>query len=551
MKFNPLILGLLLVLIAGGLYLTQNPAAAGCSFARPWFGSYNCQKVDNPTTETVLMGTIKSMFTGTTQHSDYIDAKYTGMSNPQFPVPSCNLGGISELKLESKYPQDTQWQGEPDYWCWKNGVPMLISSCQSIFSQQMLLDPQKEYRVEATCTFITIGGLDTQPAINKFDYSWKLQYNQEQYYRYVDSSGGVPIDNTEGCKFNDLVESYYGPNTADQPASSTWSKIMAASPILQKIFGGFSPAATQTAIPLDSYAGQAYLFVYDWVVRPDLTVGTYQGQNVYCYSDGTTNTLYKVESVNTQSGACYSIPTSSVATVGCCDDTICLLKQGVNYGCDNQGAAATYTCKLQMQTGCTSDFDCGSGQTTCIKDTDNKFYSVASSKCVSGQCQTPAKTAVKCCQGMCAGGEWCDQTVGCKNTKTPCPTGQWCVENNECPYFSQGCPNGLEACAGDTCSGLCAQKCENPQNKTCLQSCNNLDFGCYAGCIAEGTQATVIEWLGNVFTFVAAIVSATVVGLLVDNSLAKTMKKAKDQPKRVGMVLLTWLIVFVIVNMVI
>lgn len=71
------------------------------------------------------------------------------------------------------------------------------------------------------------------------------------------------------------------------------------------------------------------------------------------------------------------------------------------------------------------------------------------------------------------------------------------------------------------------------------------------GCIAEGTQATIIDWLGNVFAFMASIVAATVAGLLVDNSLAKTMRKSKDQPRRVGMVLLTWLIVFVIVNMVI
>lgn len=577
-KNMTVLVGILFLLVAGMLYFKPSiPGfSLGCTFARPYFGSINCETLGSPRTVTVPADYEYVLYNPNTPgHSDKINPLFMGIKNSNFPDPQCGMTALfKSIRLQEANFDSNTWfsKVECDY-------TTSLAVCRQRFSDYMgkPLDASKKYRVRAYCGYIS----GEEPASNQYDYNWNIQFNDEVYKYYKDSTGGIPISGTEGCKYNTLYDQYYSQKTGNQPNSlANWQKLLNAINPINNVFGSaFMPTVKETNIPIDSYAGQAYLFVQEWVTRSDLNVKNYNGVQVYCDSDGTNSKLYKVEPLPVNSGQ-YCIPTAELTSVECCEDTTCLLTKGSGYSCDETGTSPTFKCIKTETTQCYSDFDCGSQQTTCSKDQYSKYWLTSGSKCVSGKCQTPTKTEVKCCTGSDGGPQecsgYCDYQLGCKSSKVACPKDMWCVDSASCPYYSQSCGSGLTACPSGGCLGECKtscgsvqcsrdvdcddknskttdkcvsdwlgnKKCENVEvvEKGCFESCGLTNLGCTLDCYTQ-------TWMSQGLKFIASIIFGLIVGLLVDNSLSRTYRKKKDILVRTLLTLGSFVLTVIIFNL--
>jgi hypothetical protein len=582
-KSNYLLIGIVVLIAAVAAYTLNAPfGELSCPFARPYFGSINCEKVDSPRTITVGGGDEYSFYNSQTPgHSDKLDPVFMSIRNADFPMPDCDWTALfSSVRFEEATENSNTWY--PKIQC--DGTTSLFA-CKEKFSDASgtALDSSKKYRVRAYCSYVS----GEELAYNQYDYNWNLRFNDEAFFYYKDSTGGVAIPNTEGCKYNDLYAAYYQNAQKNQPASKVaWNSLLASMPIINSLFGReYTPGTSNVDVPIDAYAGQSYLYVQEWVERPDINVKRHDGKQVYCNSDGANSALYEISSLTT-GGGCYSIPHTYIKNVECCEDTTCQLKYDASYTCDETGSSATFTCKKTEDTGCNSDFDCGSQQTVC-KQSSNKYYTIGGSKCLSGKCMPPEKTEVECCTGLdggpaICGSGWCDYEKGCQSTKKACPEGKWCIESEGCSYFRQDCEAGLKKCPG-TCSGNCKVSCEsgctaNEQcndgdedtidkcvkdlfgngvcqytekgtSEACVESCGITNVECIADCWTRSLTSKLVGAMQSGGKFILAVFIAIAATLFLDMGVTKNIKKKKDKWKGTVASLFGGLITFIIMVM--
>jgi hypothetical protein len=594
MKTNEKTLAIIAAVLIVGFVLMSNsiqvPFAAGsaCQFAKPYFGSIRCEKEGSSSqTQPIENDQVFSMVTGDTAYSDYNDAIFLGFANANVGQVTC---GPTYLKyyiyLQDKSPIDTTWHNK--YTCSCNRVENVLGICADCTNafQQFKLDTSREYRMHAECSYLTTTEKATSSTV-----SWKVQFYKENFYKYYDNVRSL-ITGTVNCKYNEINAQFMSQYSNKQPASQTaWNTLISKLSAILKITGKLQPDFDFTAneLPVDSYAGgDSYIYVDSWVPAiADLNLYKYNNQDVYCYNDGNTKSLYSLTDIKTNNpNVCYSIPGSSVASVECCDQSDCL-KLGSGYSCDNKGisgAGATFKCVKTETKQCSTAFDCGSGQSVCNKETDGKYYKTTAGDCVNGMCQKPAKTEVKCCTQYCAGGTWCDQSIGCVNSKSQCPTGNWCSDDTSCPYFSRPCGTGLTACpSSDKCTGSCQTSCQavsgctsdsmcNDGNaktddtcvkdfwgkgscsnviateKGCFETCGVTNVGCVADCYAKQGIDKVFSAMQSGVKFLLALFMMIATTLFMDQSLKNSFSK-KNIWKRPLVSLALGIIVFIVIIM--
>lgn len=427
-------------------------SSESCPLVRPYFGSVNCVTDQSETsTQTAVGG---NFYCSADDH----ECKFLNVEHSDVR-PACDITaltyGSNLVDLSTSTP------------VWECSASTLSSAFCVRNLQQYALVKNHAYQFNIWCTYAT----GTGPPTNQGDYKANFVSYGEHFEVHMDS-GVVPLAGAHsGCKSDELWNSEYG---SEQPASNSISTIKEAASLYN-----FQTSLPSTLdIPADSYAGQAYWMVYDWVARPDIILSKKAGQEVWC--DPTSNTLTSIGQVTSVTGQCYKTPISKLNTVQCCNSATCsAIYNDPSYVCDSQWSEThepTFTC-VKGGAVCQSDYQC-SGSAPVCRIVDSAFQ-LTQSKCVNGQC-SPQTTAVACCTGtdggpnICAHGQYCDYTKGCTGLAQTCPSGMCCHAPS---YVETSCPSGLICCPSgtDLNLGTCAQQCTGPS-------------GCETTCKAQGYQ---------------------------------------------------------------
>jgi hypothetical protein len=424
---------ILVFLIVGGLILALSGqklfqvTQGTCKVARPYFGSINCELSDNYESEYVTNGgTITTRSPNTQVYG--MTADFTcpaiGYASKRWKVIDVTTNSVLfECNDGTKY-------------CGKTPpvVPEVIPQGHTI-------------RFIAECYSI-LGSKppDTNPQL-------QIRYRPAMLKLYMDSGNGF-IPNTKWCTFNEIWDKDY--SVAGKYMDSLKEETPTSKPNILSVLGFQTPPGNLlTSQPNQLSVGQSYWIAYDWVERPDLIVNDWNGKKVYC--NPINLQLYEFGQVNTYSGACYLVPSSSIKSVECCESDTCKAKYGNDYFCDK----TTFTCKTTAE--CRIDSDCGSTGSYCSYS-GGKYY-LSKQGCVNGKCVT-TKEEVKCCNGQdggpnsCPANYYCDYKEGCKPiiSSVECPPGMCCKGPK---YVERSCPTGLKCCpTNDPYLGMCKDTCE-------------------------------------------------------------------------------------------
>jgi hypothetical protein len=179
-----------------------------------------------------------------------------------------------------------------------------------------------------------------------------------------------------------------------------------------------------TTLPFNTWIN----YVSKWVAGiPELSLHTYNGQQVYCQGDGN---IYSLGEIQLESG-CYNFPLEVIAQVDCCPsqqtaNAYCgsdfIWHPIITEECNNeqtcpQGYVCTNGRCVTQNQPCISDLECyGNGIPIC--DYTNPYYdTMVQFKCINNFCQLVNEQSVTCCPPNygCESGYFCDtQTYTCK-----------------------------------------------------------------------------------------------------------------------------------------
>ena len=260
----------------------------------------------------------------------------------------------------------------------------------------------------------------------------------------------TPIDGTEGCSLNAVVDkykgeaevdSYYNPETGEAKSkpSSTYS----------------SPAD----MPTNWEISDSYVFVKSWETGvADISITYDKNDNGY-WCGGLTGSrkIYKVNEINSRSGKCYAIPTGvALSNVECCFASDCAVK-GSKYTCNPETWKCEETKPCNSQLDCDQTFGegiCENKQITKWTCDTNKKWSDYIGTCVK------ALRNVEQCDSDCTGDEYYNEEEGkCKprNVLINCPSGKCCLPGGS--YKEKSCSGNLKCCTSSGYLGNCQESC--------------------------------------------------------------------------------------------
>ena len=229
-------------------------------------------------------------------------------------------------------------------------------------------------------------------------------------------------------------------------------------------------------------AGYYTLFLYDWkpielgVNLYTPTVGPYVGHGqLYCSIAD--DSLWKVESVGTNAGGTYAVPTQQVASPGtiCCVNAECPAGKSCDAGNTFKCVDSANATSKQCPTG--SNIECGGNSlpghdangkaiisvSVCNKDTKMCEASTKAVQCVvSADCpdlrDASGNLEPKTCNGLTNACEYVDKS----KIKTVCPEGSCCSGNGN--YYAMSCVDrgypGMKCCPENKDVGTCMATCE-------------------------------------------------------------------------------------------
>ena len=436
LKFTLIVVFLVsLILFSFNLSFAQQ----NCQVARPWFGSINCEEYPDWSQEIS------------------VPDDQTWACN----VPTCEISRLDSFKCNVF---GTLWKGLRV----TRGSSTILDCSTDILDANSLTCKTGDTPLPLHAGDIIAVDFWCKGLLNEYNPANVIP---NIYVRYKPIKLNLHYDSgynfqsgTEGCKINPVWTSYYSKQPADPSRLQQLSSSINVG-LFSNSYGSMVPSGSDiigTLTPKDLTAGQGYWLVYDWVTRPDLIVKYYQDIPVWCNVQD--HSLTKFESITTQSGSCYLIPTSRLPqTVDCCSTDECKLEYS------DQSIQCTDDFKCGYTKSCLSDIDCGS--TSTCESSNGNYYVVKSScdkskpdsygkgKCVS------SKEQVQCCTGddggpnVCGTGKYCDYSKGCQLVLQKCPSNACCKSGGQ--YIPQDCPSGLQCCIGsNSFVGECKESCQ-------------------------------------------------------------------------------------------
>lgn len=366
--------------------------AEDCTIARPYFGSVNCLESSWSKNYEV---SDEQTWTCETENCEII-----GLTPND--VTCTGLGFTSRLVVKDEL-------GTKIVDC-DSTVHPLGDKCTDDISAHAVMHKEDKITVDFSCN------MGAQPEGNP---RVLVHYKKLELFKNVDSASNIPVPNSEFCNFNSQWDEYSKQlsnnevlNSVTLSSNSEFSGGKGSSNI---------PSSMSSVSLAPSQLGymDAYWFIYDWVERPGLIMGSFENKDVWC--NPIDHSLTKLEEIKTIGSKCYLIPTTRLQnTVECCSSDECKGKY------QNQGIFCTNDFKCGFEKSCNSDLDCG-GQAEKCQEESGKYYLVSSSCDKSeldnygkGSCISD-KREVKCCAGNdggpdnCGSGKYCDYEKGCND----------------------------------------------------------------------------------------------------------------------------------------
>lgn len=373
------------------VFLVSGALAEECTIARPYFGSVNCE-------ETSWSQEIE-VYDGQEWTCDTENCEIRGITPND--VTCTGMGIISTLQIYNQH--------ETKIVDCNSIIHPLGDECASEISTNKDLRKGDKITIDFSCNW------GAEPEGNP---RVLVRYKKLELELNIDSGSNI-IPNTEFCNVNEVWDSYSGkqlPNNNDVK-----SMTLSNDPEIQGS-DGLSVIPSSTNLIKDLEPSQldykeGYWFIYDWVERPSLIMGTFENKNVWC--NPIDHSLTELEEVNTRANDCYFIPTTKLSTkVSCCSSGECKGQY------KNQEVFCTDDFKCGFEKSCFSDSNCGSSERC---QAEKGRYFLVNSYCDKnelddynkGSCKVN-KQEVLCCNGqdggpnVCASGEYCDYDDGCK-----------------------------------------------------------------------------------------------------------------------------------------
>ncbi|MCX6818205.1 MAG: hypothetical protein NTU57_05105 [Candidatus Aenigmarchaeota archaeon] len=269
-----------------------------------------------------------------------------------------------------------------------------------------------------------------------------VEFQQDLIKLYEGWGGSLPtkpIDGTEGCSLNTIVDQY-----RETLNLNSW-----VNPSTGSIENNPYPTSTYSStnvMPTNWRISDNYVFVKDWETGiADISL-TYDKNNnaFWCGGNIGSRKIYNVQEITAVTGQCYSIPTSiKYSSIECCFPADCSFK-GTTYTCNPD------TWKCEETRWCDSDLDCQQvfGEGVCKNKQITKWSCNINKKWGShqGTCEKNIRSVLQCPED-CTTSEYYNEIEGqCKslNILLNCPTGSCCEEGGD--YKIEPCSSGLKCC---------------------------------------------------------------------------------------------------------
>ncbi len=414
-----LIVGIFLINFVYFVYAEEN-----CELALPRYGIVECFNMGQQETKSILMQASGDSSVGSV--SCLSNCKLNTMTD----IPQISCGASWGVHIEIKVNGVVKYQE---------------SSTESRRDRTIEFNRGQELTIFGYCRGL-LGGKSSWP-------STTITYKQDLIMLKEGWAGSLPtttIPSTEGCTLNSVLDRYRG----DTEVSSFFSPVSGQSESKPP-----STFSSTSSMPSNWEIGQNYIFVKDWQTGiADISLA-YDKNNKGYWCGGLTGSrkIYSVNQINSNTGKCYSIPTSIyLSNVECCFPSDCSYK-GTKYTCnpDNWKCEETKPCNSQLE--CDQTFGEGICQNSQITkwtcDTNKKWGSYA------GTC-TASQRNVQQCPSDCTSEEYYDEAEGkCKPRVVilDCPPGKCCTGGN---YKLTSCLEGLQCCTNGGYVGDCKDSCE-------------------------------------------------------------------------------------------
>lgn len=439
MRKQPLLQALIIVAMLAAFAAPSSAADVnGCPFVQPFFGRTECEPISSVPAANSYSSKIESGLFWSAWH--WFEACGNDENSPQ-----CNyVATFKNIKGESFFSDFFSNVGEIKYRYCK--VMWDTSSCDSTWTRAFGPFSTSGSNAAARINAVPIQAKSDKPVIEVWigrpwiggdDIEAKLLSEYLPYGLTVYDSGAKSLYNVKSCNINDLSFKDAGNiclnSLTGGPLGGTGGGFV--SPTCQAILG-------KTGLGLDIRNSQRLEFD-DWVnyvstfvfAPADINnkVITWKGQQVYLQAVSGGVNIYSLEKLNVKSGACYTVPTKTIANDG---SITCIPgQQTANAICVQEGDRTFF--KPLTAGECSTNAECASklsneyvcinskcvlGNTACFTDlqcpgggsftTDTAFSTPTVSKwaCRSSVCTKIESKGVQCTLPAtgCASGSFCD-----------------------------------------------------------------------------------------------------------------------------------------------
>jgi len=265
---------------------------------------------------------------------------------------------------------------------------------------------------------------------------------------------------------------------------------------------GNSVAAPENFVDISSLnlaselkVGNTISYFYRWEPVSSLNLKYDENKNpVYCGGSSDQRKLFSYNTVNTNDGTCYYVPSSIQKNVECCLDG----------DCHFTGQLCGPSFKCTDKKPCNSDLECGTQEPQCSNnqltswtcDSSQGPVNMPNGQSYSGWCTKQTKN-VACCQSSCGSGTHCEYDKGCVSDIRiiDCPVGKCCEAGGN--YRTASCASGQTCChSGDPIIGDCKASCQPTpsaqENSTALSQNGGNQLTGFASMISSPSTIPII-----------------------------------------------------------
>jgi hypothetical protein len=205
--------------------------------------------------------------------------------------------------------------------------------------------------------------------------------------------------------------------------------------------------------------GDTISYFYRWEPVSNINLKYDENKNpVYCGGSSDQRKLIGYNTITTNDGSCYYVPSYVIKQVECCLDGDCSFT--------GQLCGPGFVCTDKKP--CNGMYDCGTEEPQCTGnlkswwgcDVSQGPVNMPDGQTYKGWCKKETKQ-VKCCPNSCQTGYHCVEDIGCEPDirLIECPSGKCCKSGGN--YRPKTCDSGLICCpTGDPLIGECKVSCQ-------------------------------------------------------------------------------------------